>query len=250
MGGRLAGSAGEGSAAARPTASPMTASGRSARSAPREPASERRLAADPPPSPWTVGAIDGPAPSACRPGDMLSPATDRDIPTDPCRPSMGERPRVTASRRIRGTSVAFSSGMTSLAASLVSGPAFERLPSALRSSSFGQLWGVVLAGGEGIRLRPLTRLICGDERPKQYVALTGSRSLLRQTLDRWARRAFRPSARSSSAPRLTPAPRYIGRSPSRGAIPRFSPSPGQPRSRAPPASPSACSRARRIRIAG
>lgn len=37
----------------------------------------------------------------------------------------------------------------------------------------GELWGVVLAGGEGIRLRPLTRVICGDERPKQYVTLTG-----------------------------------------------------------------------------
>jgi mannose-1-phosphate guanylyltransferase len=42
----------------------------------------------------------------------------------------------------------------------------------------------VLAGGAGIRLRPLTRLICGDDRPKQYVAVTGSRSLLQQTLDR------------------------------------------------------------------
>jgi mannose-1-phosphate guanylyltransferase len=30
----------------------------------------------------------------------------------------------------------------------------------------------------------LTRLICGDERPKQYVTLTGTRSLLQQTLDR------------------------------------------------------------------
>jgi mannose-1-phosphate guanylyltransferase len=45
-----------------------------------------------------------------------------------------------------------------------------------------------LAGGWGIRLRPLTRLVCGDERPKQYVTLTGSRSLLQQTLDRAALR--------------------------------------------------------------
>lgn len=42
----------------------------------------------------------------------------------------------------------------------------------------------MLAGGEGMRLRPLTRRVCGDERPKQYAALVGSRSLLRQTLDR------------------------------------------------------------------
>jgi mannose-1-phosphate guanylyltransferase len=79
--------------------------------------------------------------------------------------------------------------MTSLNASpsFVPGAAFD-YPSALETSSFGELWGVVLAGGEGIRLRPLTRVICGDERPKQYVALTGSRSLLQQTLDRVARR--------------------------------------------------------------
>jgi mannose-1-phosphate guanylyltransferase len=48
----------------------------------------------------------------------------------------------------------------------------------------GHLWGVVLAGGEGVRLRPLARRLCGDERPKQYVPLFGTRSLLRQTLDR------------------------------------------------------------------
>jgi mannose-1-phosphate guanylyltransferase len=55
----------------------------------------------------------------------------------------------------------------------------------------GELWGLILAGGEGVRLRPLTRIICGDERPKQYVALAGSRSLLQQTLDR-AGRAIPP----------------------------------------------------------
>ncbi len=50
------------------------------------------------------------------------------------------------------------------------------------------LWAVVLAGGWGVRLRPLTRLICGDDRPKQYVTVTGSRSLLQRTLDRAALR--------------------------------------------------------------
>ncbi len=48
------------------------------------------------------------------------------------------------------------------------------------------LWAIVLAGGEGLRLRPLTRQLYGEERPKQYAALLGSRSLLRQTLDRVA----------------------------------------------------------------
>lgn len=52
----------------------------------------------------------------------------------------------------------------------------------------GEIWAIVLAGGEGIRLRPLTRRVCGDERPKQYAALVDSRSLLRQTLDRVALR--------------------------------------------------------------
>ena len=54
------------------------------------------------------------------------------------------------------------------------------------SRSRGRLWAVVLAGGEGVRLRPLTRQVCGDERPKQYVPVFGSRTLLRQTLERVA----------------------------------------------------------------
>jgi mannose-1-phosphate guanylyltransferase len=46
------------------------------------------------------------------------------------------------------------------------------------------LWAVVLAGGEGVRLRPLVRRAFGDERPKQFCPLLGPRTLLRQTLDR------------------------------------------------------------------
>jgi mannose-1-phosphate guanylyltransferase len=45
-------------------------------------------------------------------------------------------------------------------------------------------WGVVLAGGKGMRLRGLTRHLYGEDRPKQYAVLTGRKSLLRQTLDR------------------------------------------------------------------
>jgi mannose-1-phosphate guanylyltransferase len=48
----------------------------------------------------------------------------------------------------------------------------------------GSLWAIVLAGGEGVRLRSLTRRLYGVDRPKQYAALVGARSLLRQTLDR------------------------------------------------------------------
>jgi mannose-1-phosphate guanylyltransferase len=45
-------------------------------------------------------------------------------------------------------------------------------------------WAIVLAGGEGTRLRSLTREVCGDERPKQYASLVGADSLLAQTLKR------------------------------------------------------------------
>jgi mannose-1-phosphate guanylyltransferase/ActR/RegA family two-component response regulator len=46
------------------------------------------------------------------------------------------------------------------------------------------LWAIVLAGGQGRRLLPLTRLIYGEARPKQYAALAGARSMLGQTLAR------------------------------------------------------------------
>jgi mannose-1-phosphate guanylyltransferase len=45
-------------------------------------------------------------------------------------------------------------------------------------------WGVILAGGDGKRLLPLTRKISGDDRPKQFCALTGGETLLDQTLHR------------------------------------------------------------------
>ncbi len=64
----------------------------------------------------------------------------------------------------------------------------ERTSPASPSRGDGRLWGIILAGGEGVRLRPLVRLVCGDDRPKQYVPLLGSRSLLQETLDRVALR--------------------------------------------------------------
>lgn len=48
-------------------------------------------------------------------------------------------------------------------------------------------WAVVLAGGEGVRLRSVTRAITGDDRPKQYVPLIRRESLLCQTMARAAR---------------------------------------------------------------
>ncbi len=59
------------------------------------------------------------------------------------------------------------------------------LPVATRINSPAQRrWGVILAGGDGVRLRPLTRIISGDERPKQFCALFGRCTLLEQTLRR------------------------------------------------------------------
>jgi mannose-1-phosphate guanylyltransferase len=45
---------------------------------------------------------------------------------------------------------------------------------------------VILAGGEGSRLRSLTRRIAGHDVPKQFCAVVGEQTLLEQTLDRAA----------------------------------------------------------------
>lgn len=42
-------------------------------------------------------------------------------------------------------------------------------------------WALVLAGGSGHRLRPLTRRIAGDDRPKQFCALLGPETLWEAT---------------------------------------------------------------------
>jgi mannose-1-phosphate guanylyltransferase len=50
-----------------------------------------------------------------------------------------------------------------------------------------QRWGVILAGGDGRRLLPLTREIAGDDRPKQFCPVIGSETLLWQTQRRISR---------------------------------------------------------------
>jgi mannose-1-phosphate guanylyltransferase len=47
-------------------------------------------------------------------------------------------------------------------------------------------WAVLLAGGNGERLLPLTRRICGDDRPKQFSPLFRNRTLLALTRERVA----------------------------------------------------------------
>jgi mannose-1-phosphate guanylyltransferase len=53
-----------------------------------------------------------------------------------------------------------------------------------RDSSASHLWAVLLAGGDGVRLRDLTRRIAGDSRPKQFCRIMGEQSLFRQTRTR------------------------------------------------------------------
>lgn len=52
------------------------------------------------------------------------------------------------------------------------------------NASNGQVWALVLAGGDGTRLRDFTRLIAGAPIPKQYCRILGRESLLEATLAR------------------------------------------------------------------
>jgi mannose-1-phosphate guanylyltransferase len=91
-----------------------------------------------------------------------------------------------------------------------------RVQQAVRPALTPKTWAVVLAGGEGCRLRPLVRRLFGDDRPKQYVPLLGPSSLLRQTLDRVERLV--PAERTVVVTQYDHA-QYVDRELSDGAAP-------------------------------
>jgi mannose-1-phosphate guanylyltransferase len=76
--------------------------------------------------------------------------------------------------------------IASLAEVRIPPPVLEAGDFPVRQRSARRPWGVVLAGGDGVRLRPLSRLIAGDDRPKQFCRIFGDRTLLSQTRARLA----------------------------------------------------------------
>ncbi|HVW07832.1 MAG TPA: sugar phosphate nucleotidyltransferase [Bryobacteraceae bacterium] len=63
-------------------------------------------------------------------------------------------------------------------------PASEIVSRFADGASQGKRWAIVLAGGDGKRLLPMTRVVAGDDRPKQFCALVDADTLLERTRKR------------------------------------------------------------------
>ncbi|MDX1411569.1 MAG: sugar phosphate nucleotidyltransferase, partial [Nitrospirales bacterium] len=53
-----------------------------------------------------------------------------------------------------------------------------------RTGGRSQLWSVILAGGNGVRMQPIIRQWLGKPKPKQYCTFVGTRSMFQHTVDR------------------------------------------------------------------
>lgn len=63
-------------------------------------------------------------------------------------------------------------------------PSFMPITGTSGTKRFLARWGIVLAGGEGMRMRHMINYWLGGYRPKQYCTFVGSRSMLQHTIDR------------------------------------------------------------------
>lgn len=57
----------------------------------------------------------------------------------------------------------------------------------VQHTALRNVWSIVLAGGEGERVKPLVLRWLGRHRPKQYCAFVGNRSMFQHTVDRATR---------------------------------------------------------------
>src|SRR5687768_2044707 len=71
--------------------------------------------------------------------------------------------------------------MNDLDSQLISSFSNLSIPAYSNGSVKQDRWAVILAGGDGSRLLPLTRKINGDERPKQFCSFLGTGTLLDET---------------------------------------------------------------------